>query len=129
MKQVEIEDGENLWVVETTVEGSKVVLCVGVDESDAENLLRDLSKRFPSIWPELDRTMRTGFEEYGHSEDYPPESFVVSASRMTPGVYMGDESSFVLRFEFAVEKFSDSIPIYDFFLNDDLAVVHHQPVF
>lgn len=129
MKKVEIEDGEKLWIDESTIEGSKAVLCVGADEARAQELLKDLVTRFPSIASTLYRTMKTGFDDYGHSEDFPPDEFFVSISRMSPDVYMGDRSSLMLRFEFEEEDFSDTIPIYDFFLTDDLDIVHHQPVF
>lgn len=109
--------------------GHKVVICIGREVPASKELLKLFSSRISEIWPGLFSTMETEFEESGHSEEFPPAMFIVDVSRMDPECYMGDKSSFFLRFEFEREKFSDTLPFYDFFLDGDLKTVHHQPVF
>ena len=129
MKQVPTDDGGSLWVHEALANGLPLTVCVDSEVPDAQALLSDFAEMIPEIWPELYMTMQTGFEDYGHSEEFPPAHFLAGLGRMTADVFMGDASSYHLRFEFEVDKFSDHLSIYDFFLDDDFWVVHHQPVF
>jgi hypothetical protein len=113
-----------------TIQGDfPIVLCVGREESAARKLLDNIASSLPSLWPELYSTLESGFEGYGHSDEFPPQSFFVSISRTVSGCYMADQSSFYLRFEFPREKFSSTLGFYDFFLDDQFRTVHHQPVF
>ena len=128
MKYVEI-DGEELLVCESEVNGVGIAICVGAGEQDAEELLQDFVQRFPTKWPKFEKKMRSAFDDYGHSEDFPPEELFLSLSRMSRDVFMGKRSSILARFEFDVEEFSDSIPIYDFFVTARLRIMHHQAVF
>ena len=114
---------------EANVEGHKVVICVGREEAKATELFSLFSTRLLSIWPELFSRLKSGFADYGHAEEFPPDLFFFNISRMKSDLYMGDQSSFHIRLEIDTEKFSDKLCIYDFFLDEDLRVVHHQPVF
>ena len=128
MKHVEI-DGEDLLVEELEIVGDSITICVGTDELDAKELLQDFIQRFPAKWPKFYKKMHSAFDDYGHSEDFPPKEFFISVNRMNRGVFMGKRSSILVRFEFEVEQSSDSIPIYDFFVTSRLRIVHHQVVF
>lgn len=114
---------------ESDQSGYRVVICIGREEPNSKSILELFSSRIADIWPELFSTMKSGFDGYGHSDEFPPALFLMDIGRMTPEVYMGDQSSFHVRFEFEHEKFSDTLPFYDFFLDDSLRIVHHQPIF
>ena len=129
MEKITGDDGESLWMHETTVDHFAIVVCTNDEQSDAEALVAEFVHRLPSMWSDFYSTMQSGFADYGHSEEFPPAEFYLSISRMTPDLYMGDKSSFHLRFEFEIEDFSDKLPFYDFYLDDSSKVVHHQPVF
>lgn len=129
MKQISGENGGRLLIHETQVDSVPIALCVDEKETDSEQLLNEFADRIPSLWSGLYSIMESGFADYGHSEEFPPPEFFLSIGRMTPDDYMGDKSDFHLRFEFEVEKFSDKLPMYDFFLDGDSKIVHHQPVF
>ncbi len=129
MEKVTGEDGESRWMRETTVDHFVVVLCINDEEPHAEALVAEFVHRLPLIWSDFYSTMQSGFADYGHSAEFPPLEFFLSISRMTPDLYMGDKSSFHVRFEFEIEDFSDKLPFYDFYLSDSFGIVHHQPVF
>lgn len=129
MKKVQLEDDEPIWVLETTIDEAPVTIFTEVEQADSQALLAGFADRLPSVWATIYSTMKTGFCDYGHSEEFPPEQFLISLSRMSKEYYMGDKSSLHVRFEFEWEDFSDTIPFYDFYLNDDFDIVHHQPVF
>ena len=129
MKHVRDEDGEGVWVDRMSIDGSQLKVYVPDNEGDSEKLLADFIRQIPSIWSDLYSTMKSAFDDYGYPDDFPPEEFFLGVGRMSPDVYMGDRSSFFLRFEFDAEAFSDTIPIYDFYLDEGYRIAHHQPVF
>ena len=130
MKKVSVENGESLLIHEIEINSTVVTLCAHESEFEGESLITEFITRIPLLWSNLYSTMESEFNDYGHSEDFPPSEFFMTVSRMTDvDVFMGEKSDFLLRFEFDVEKFSDSIPIYDFFLDREFKVVHDQVVF
>ena len=116
-------------VHEANIDQHLIVICVGREEVQARQLLQLFSTHISSIWPALYSTLEAGFDDYDHADEFPPDIFFFHASRMAPKFYMGDESDFRLRLEIDAEKFSNTLQIYDFFLDGELNFVHHQPVF
>lgn len=115
---------------QTTLDGSMILLSVDDQETNGEKSLSLFMKNISLIWPNLFSTMKSNFDNYGYTEHFPPKRFLAHIHRMTPdkGEYMADKSSYLLRFDFELEKFVDGIPYYDFFLSDDLSVVRAQPL-
>ncbi|GHC68216.1 hypothetical protein [Roseibacillus persicicus] len=114
---------------ESEQDGFRVVISIGREVRGASDIANLFSSQVAKIWPDLFSTMKGGFDDYGHSDEFPPAMFFMHVGRTTPDVYMGKESSYHARFEFEREKFSHTLPFYDFFLDDNLRTVHHQPVF
>ena len=129
MKKVQLENGENIWVFESTIDENPIVVFVSDDEPDGRALLDRFARQLPHTWNDLYLAMESGFAECGHSDEFPPEEFFLNIARTDPKEFMGDKSSFLVRFEFEIDEEGGELPIYDFFLDDDFKIVHHQPVF
>ena len=114
---------------ETKVDGFQIVICVGKEETASKKILNQFTSKISDLFPQLFSIMESTFEDYDQSDNFPPSLFFMDICLTSPNAFMGEDSRFHIRFEFDIEKFSEIIPLYDFFLAENLDVVHHQPVF
>ena len=129
MTLLEDGDGEKFWKHEMNIDSVPITICTDDKEPEAEQLISNFINKIESIWGELYSTLESGFKDYGHIDEFPPKNFFLNLLRMTPEFYQGDKSDLLIRFEFDVEDFSDKLPFYDFYINNNYKIVHHQPVF
>lgn len=105
------------------IEPHGVAVFVAPDASiDSNKLINEVVAVWHELWPTMRTYLKTEMEEYGVDAVLGTDDFIGSINRMSPDVFMGDQSNIMIRLEF------EEPPLWDFFIRG-AAIVHSQPVF
>jgi hypothetical protein len=85
-------------------------------------LIDEVVAVWPELWPRMRTFLETEMKDYGVEAVLGQDEFIGSLGRMTPDVYMGDQSDIMIRLEF------EEPPLWDFFVRGS-TIAHSQPVF
>jgi hypothetical protein len=92
------------------------------DTEDSARLIDEVVAVWPELWPKMRVYLETEMKGYGVEAVLGRDDFIGSLDRMTPDVYMGDQSDIMIRLEF------EEPPLWDFFVRGS-TIAHSQPVF
>lgn len=116
-------DGDSAAAVHLPIEPHGVALFVSPDLSaDSTKLIDEVVAFWPELWPKMMTYLDIEMKEYGVEAVLGKDKFIGSLGRMTPDVYMGDQSDIMIRLEF------EDPPLWDFFIRGS-TIAHSQPVF
>jgi hypothetical protein len=90
--------------------------------ADSTKLIDEVVSVWPELWPKMIAYLDSEMKDYGVEAVLGKDEFIASLVRMTPDVYMGDQSDIMIRLEF------EEPPLWDFFIRGS-SIVHSQPVF
>jgi hypothetical protein len=100
-----------------------LALFVAPDQSaDSEKLIDEIIAVWPELWPKMLTYLETEMKDYEAKAVLGRDEFIGSVGRMTPDVFMGDQSDIMIRLEF------EEPPLWDFFIRGS-KIAHSQPVF
>jgi hypothetical protein len=105
------------------IEPHGLALFVAEDNSaDSKQLINEVVAVWPELWPKMRAYLDIEMKGYGLKTVLGRDEFIGSLGRMTPDVYMGDQSDIMIRLEF------EEPPVWDFFVRGS-TIAHSQPVF
>jgi hypothetical protein len=120
---IELEDESTAAAIYLPIEPHGLALFVASDASpDSVKLVDEVVAVWPELWPKMRNYLDAEMKDYGVTAALGRDEFTGSLDRMSPGVYMGDQSDIMIRLEF------DEPPVWDFFIRGS-TIAHSQPVF
>ena len=116
-------DDEAAAAIHLPIEPHGLALFVAPDTSpDSGKLIDEVVAVWPELWPKMKTYLETEMKDYGVEAVLGRDEFTGSLGRMTPDVFMGDQSDIMIRLEF------EEPPVWDFFIRGS-TIAHSQPVF
>ena len=105
------------------IEPHGLALFVAPDSTpDSTKLIDEIVAVWPELWPKVKGYLDTEMKRCGVEAVLGQDEFIGSLARMTPDVFMGDQSDIIIGLEF------EDPPLWDFFIRGS-NIVHSQPVF